>query len=230
VLSDDGLSSSALAFGCRQYVLTVRPRCLRHVIRSARHERCLVSSRQKAGLQRCRPLCTAPCDQRQPKPDDVMLHKFTLIYKFPAIRFLRVVSRLKLLQTGITFLLLPPVYYLYFQGQVTYSLVSYSTGIAVFAAIMLYSLSHYLRRFVGMIYLDHSETTLKISHLTFWGKRQDLYVPVNDIMTLADTGDSRNEVLLCLKRYSSPDILYFSTQLGQVVDKNAFKQIFGGMS
>ncbi|KAL4624499.1 transmembrane protein 186 [Arapaima gigas] len=221
---------AALAFGCRQCTPTARCRHLLRGVRSVRHECRQVLSRQKAGLQQCRPLGTVLHNGGQPKLDDAASNKFTLIYKFPAIKLLRVVSRLKLLQTGITLIVLPPVFYLYFQGQVTYYLVGYSTGIAVFAAVMLYSLSYYLRRFVGMMYLDQSETTLKVSHLTFWGKRKDLYIPVNDVMTLADTGDSGNEVLLRLRRYSSPDTLYFSLRLGLVVNKEAFKQIFGSVS
>nr|XP_006014310.1 PREDICTED: transmembrane protein 186 [Latimeria chalumnae] len=153
--------------------------------------------------------------------------QFMLIYKFPAIRFLRTLSRLKLFQTGITIAILPPIYYMYLQGDLPYSLVSYATGIAVFAAVMLYSLSFYLRRFIGMMYLDSCGTTLKVSHLTFWGRRHDLCIPVKDVMTLGDTGDSKNEVLLQFKRYSRPDVLYFSTRLGQIMDKQKFQQVFG---
>ncbi|MFT7812129.1 transmembrane protein 186 [Arapaima gigas] len=81
---------AALAFGCRQCTPTARCRHLLRGVRSVRHECRQVLSRQKAGLQQCRPL---------------------------AIKLLRVVSRLKLLQTGITLIVLPPVFYLYFQGQ-----------------------------------------------------------------------------------------------------------------
>ncbi|XP_066546162.1 transmembrane protein 186 [Amia ocellicauda] len=154
--------------------------------------------------------------------------KFSLIYSFPAIKVLRAVSRLKLLQTGITILLLPPVYYFYYHGQIAYSLVSYTTGIAAFAALMLYSLSHYLRRIIGMMYINESKTVLKVSHLTFWGRRHDLYIPVREVMTLGDTGDSRNETLLQLKRYNHPNVLYFTTRLGQVVDRQTFNEVFGG--
>ncbi|XP_023660004.1 transmembrane protein 186 [Paramormyrops kingsleyae] len=219
-----------LTFRCREYSVTVPLRCLLRGIHPVLLENSLISTRQKVGLQQCCHLCTTLHKRGQLKPEDLTSRQFTLIYVFPAIRFLRAVSRLKLLQTGITFVILPPVYYLYFQGQVTYTLISYSTGIAVFAAVMLYSLSHYLRRFVGMMYLDDTKSTLKVSHLTFWGKRKDIYVPVTDIMTLGDTGDTRHETLLRLKQYSCPRTLYFSTQFGRVVDKEGFKQVFGSFS
>lgn len=155
--------------------------------------------------------------------------KYTLIYKLPAIKFLRALSRLKLLQTGITTALLPAVCYLYLEGQVSSSLLGYTAGVASFAALMLYSMSHYLRRVIGMMYLSDSRATLRVSHLTFWGRRHDLYLPVSEVMTLGDTGDSRNETLLQLRRYKHPDVLYFSTRLGQVVDRERFAEVFGSV-
>ncbi|XP_040001576.1 transmembrane protein 186 [Xiphias gladius] len=160
---------------------------------------------------------------------DLSLHKYTMIYTLPYIKLLRAVSRLKLLQTAITGVILPPVYVLYLQGDVPFFLVSYTTGIALFAGVMLYTASHFFRRVVGMMYLDLSQTTLKVSHLTFWGKRHDIYLPVSDVMTIGDTGDSANETILKLKRYSSPQTLYFSPHYGRVVDKLGFEKVFGNL-
>ncbi|KTF84571.1 hypothetical protein cypCar_00020569, partial [Cyprinus carpio] len=161
---------------------------------------------------------------------DLASRKYSPIYTFPAIRGLRALSRLKLMQTGITVVLLPAVYYLYLQGQASVTLLSYSTGIAGFAGVMLYSISHYVRRVVGMMYLDSTQTVLKVSHLTFWGHRRDMYVPVSDVMTLGDSGDSKGEPILHLKRYSCSDTMYFSTRLGRVVDKSAFEKVFGSLA
>lgn len=158
---------------------------------------------------------------------DLSTQKYTMIYTLPHIKLLRAVSRLKLLQTAITVVILPPVYFYYLQGDLPFFLVSYTTGIALFAGVMLYTASHFFRRVVGMMYLDPSQTTLKVSHLTFWGRRHDFYLPVSDVMTIGDTGDSVNETIMKLKRFSSPQTLYFSTQYGRVVDKQGFEKVFG---
>ncbi|XP_036070848.1 transmembrane protein 186 isoform X2 [Oryzias melastigma] len=158
---------------------------------------------------------------------DSTTQKYSMIYTLPHIKLLRAVSRLKLIQTAITAVILPPVYVLYFQGAASFFLVSYSTGIAVFAGVMLYTFSHFFRRVVGMMYLDPSQTMLKVSHLTFWGKRHDMYIPVSDVMTIGDTGDSASETILKLKRYSSPETLYFSVYFGKVVDRRGFEKVFG---
>ncbi|KAM4632540.1 transmembrane protein 186 [Discoglossus pictus] len=153
--------------------------------------------------------------------------KFNLIYRFPGIYYCRVISRLKLLQTTLTFVILPPVYYYYFQGQVTYSSVVYCTGTTLFAGVMLYCLSFYLRRLIGMMYLNSTGTILKISHLTFWGKRRDIFIPVEDVKTMSETGDTKQETVLQLQRYSTQDVLYFTTRFGRVLDRERFVALFG---
>lgn len=80
-----------------------------------------------------------------------------------------------------------------------------------------------------MMYLDPTQTTLKVSHLTFWGKRSDMFLPVSDVMTIADTGDTLNETILKLKTYSSPRTYYFSTYYGHIVDQEAFEKVFGSL-
>lgn len=161
------------------------------------------------------------------KCSQLSTQSYTLIYRLPYIKLFKAVSRLKLLQTGITLVILPPVYYFYLQGVVSLFLVGYSSGIALFAGVMLYVASHFLRRVVGLMYVDSTQTTLKVSHLTFWGKRSDLFIPVSDVMTIADTGDSTSETILKLKTYSSPQTFYFSPYYGNIVDKVQFEKVFG---
>ncbi|XP_053550244.1 LOW QUALITY PROTEIN: transmembrane protein 186 [Bombina bombina] len=161
--------------------------------------------------------------------NDIIYHRreVPLIYRVPGIQFCRSLSRLKLLQTTLTFLFLPPIYYYFLQGQVTYSFTVYCTGTALFAGVMLYFFSYYLRRIVGMMYLNADGTILKVSHLTFWGKRRDIFIPVEDVKTLSETGDNKHETLRQLQRYSTSDKLYFTTRFGHVLDTDKFILLFG---
>uniref|UniRef100_A0A803T725 Transmembrane protein 186 n=1 Tax=Anolis carolinensis TaxID=28377 RepID=A0A803T725_ANOCA len=153
--------------------------------------------------------------------------QFRLIYRFPGIRFCRVLSRLKLLQTSLTVLLLPPIWVLYWQNQVPQSQCLYCTGIACFAAAMLYGMSFYLRRIIGMMYLNGDDTLLKVSHLTFWGKRKDIYCPVETVTTLGDIGENRNDLLLKFQQYNQDQFLYFSLRFGNIVDRERFAKVVG---
>ncbi|KAM5152511.1 transmembrane protein 186 [Mantella aurantiaca] len=158
---------------------------------------------------------------------DTDVKKFNLIYKFPGIRMLKAVSRLKLLQTVLTVTLCPPIYYYYSQGQIEGITVFYFTGLAVFAGAMLYSLTYYFQRIIGMIYINQEATTLKVSHLTFWGKRKDIYLPIEDVKPLSESGDKKGEILLQFRRYSSPQIMYLTVRYGHIVEKEKFSFIFG---
>ncbi|XP_042294232.1 transmembrane protein 186 [Sceloporus undulatus] len=171
-------------------------------------------------------LGTLAHSQEQKSSLEGMKH-FRLIYRFPGIRYCRALSRLKLLQTALTLLILPPVWVLYWQNQVPPSLCLYCTGIACFAAAMLYGMSFYLRRIIGLMYLSKDGTLLKVSHLTFWGKRKDIYCPVETVMTLGDVGEDGNDLLLRFQQYNRESFLYFSLRLGKIVDPEGFAKVFG---
>ncbi|KFQ17980.1 Transmembrane protein 186, partial [Merops nubicus] len=153
--------------------------------------------------------------------------EFKLVYRFPGMRYCRVLSRLKLLQTASTAAVLPPVCCLYLQGLVSQGALAYSAGVALFAGVMLYGMSHFLRRIIGLIYLNESGSTVKVAHLTFWGRRNDICCPREAVMTLDEVGDNKGELLLQFKRYNSTEVLYFTIKYGQIVDRQKFSQIFG---
>ncbi|NXI57788.1 TM186 protein, partial [Chloroceryle aenea] len=198
---------------------------------------CLQSQNQQSncvpnslGRWREPPAClchSAPAAALRQKAADEKPEEFKLVYRFPGIRYCRLLSRLKLLQTATTMVMLPPVFYLYLQDQVSQNILLYTTGIAFFAGVMLYGMSYYFRRIIGFIYLNESGCTVKVAHLTFWGRRNDVYCPREMVMTLDDVGDSKGEILLQFKRYNSTDILYFTVKYGQIVDRQKFTQIFG---
>ncbi|NWI67792.1 TM186 protein, partial [Todus mexicanus] len=173
-------------------------------------------------------LChSGPAAAARPKAVDGKPEEFSLVYRFPGIKYCRVLSRLKLVQTASTVVMLPPICYLYLQGQVSQNILLYTTSIALFAGAMLYGMSYFFRRIIGFIYLSESGRTVRVAHLTFWGRRNDIYCPRETVMTLDEAGESKGEPLLQFKRYNTTDILYFTIKYGQIVDRQKFAQIFG---
>ncbi|NXC50336.1 TM186 protein, partial [Penelope pileata] len=182
------------------------------------------------GTQRVLPVCLrswAPAAAAPQRAGGEKREEFSVVYRFPWIKYCRVLSRLKLLQTATTLLVLPPVCYLHLQGQVSQAVLLYTAGIALFAGAMLYGMSYFFRRIIGFIYLSETGRTVKVAHLTFWGRRNDIYCPLETVMTLDEVGDTKGELLLQFKRYNSADILYFTIKYGQIVDRQKFRQIFG---
>ncbi|NXV82749.1 TM186 protein, partial [Atlantisia rogersi] len=176
------------------------------------------------------PLCPChpgPAAARPPEAAGEKREEFRLVYRFPGIKYCRVLSRLKLLQTATTMVLLPPVFYLYLHDQVSQHVLWYTTGIGLFAGAMLYGMSYFFRRIIGLIYLNETGRTVRVAHLTFWGRRNDIYCPIETVVPLDEVGDSKGELLLQFKQYNSADVLYFTIRYGQIVDRQKFTQIFG---
>ncbi|XP_063170668.1 transmembrane protein 186 [Candoia aspera] len=231
----------------RQHLVLLRPRCLQislalqlgkedhQVLRSFGSPAVL---RQGGGqtpslrLGQPRWLGSVAFSQRDPEQQSSSesSEQFTLIYRFSGIRSLRVFSRLKVLQTGITLVVLPPVWYLYWLDQATFAQGLYVTVGLCFSLVILYAASFFLQRIIGFMYLNESGTLLKISHLTFWGKRRNFCCPVESVMISGDVGKERSRFLLKFRQYDRKGVLYFLPQLGQIVDQQGFVKVFGHFS
>ncbi|XP_005391275.1 PREDICTED: transmembrane protein 186 [Chinchilla lanigera] len=163
------------------------------------------------------------------KPPGTETEKFQMIYRFKAIRIFGFFSRLKVTQTALTVVLLPPCFYWYSQGLLTLNSVCLASGIAGFALAMLAWMSYFFRRLVGILYVNESGTMLRVAHLNFWGWRQDTYCPVADVMPLTDTKDKPQDVLMCIQQYSQKQTFYLTLRYGRIVDKERFTQVFGAV-
>ncbi|XP_020034236.1 transmembrane protein 186 [Castor canadensis] len=164
------------------------------------------------------------------KPPDMETEKFQMVYRFGAIRALGYVSRLKLAQTAMTVVALPPGLYLYSQGVMTLNSLCLLSGVAGFALAMLYWMSYFFRRLVGILYVNESGTILRVAHLTFWGWRQDTYCPVADVMPLTETQDRPQDVFVRIQQYSGKQTFYLTLRYGLILDRKRFSQVFGTLA
>ncbi|XP_032834232.2 transmembrane protein 186 isoform X1 [Petromyzon marinus] len=191
------------------------------------------ASLSSRGFNAGRPLTTAQGSathdpaSRSTSGEDGRGDVFIPIYRFPAIRAMRFISRLKNVQTIFMVVALPPIYYLHTQGLVDEHSLWLTSGVAALACCSLYGISHYLRRWVGLIALSADGDTLRVSHLSFWGGRRDRLVPVADVVPLSEGRDRPHDPLLALRFYSHRDVLYFSLRYGRVLDGVKFRAVFG---
>ncbi|XP_012303705.1 transmembrane protein 186 [Aotus nancymaae] len=161
------------------------------------------------------------------KPPDAETEKFRMFYRFDAIRAFGYLSRLKLAQTALTVIALPPGYYWYSQGLLTLKSLCIMNGVSCFALAMLCWMSYFLRRLVGILYLNESGTILRVAHLNFWGWRQDTYCPVEDVIPLTETKDWPEELFMRIQQYSGKQTFYLTLRHGHILDKECFTQVFG---
>jgi uncharacterized membrane protein len=121
---------------------------------------------------------------------------FNIFYRFPYIIIMRALSRLKIYQTATMAVFLPVMKYMEITGQMPNDMFWAFTGMTGFSCAMLFIMSHFFRRLVGLMSLNEAEDTVKVSHLTFWGKRNDLFIPVDEIVPLADLGYELSDIFI----------------------------------
>ena len=126
--------------------------------------------------------------------------QFRVFYRLPQIILIRLFSRLKIFQTGITVALVPWTYYLKHQGLVEPSTFVYTISLSAFATFMLFTISQVSQRFIGLGAYDWSTDTVRLSHMTFWGHRKDLFVPLQDLIPPSDVGENTSDVFFKVKR------------------------------
>ena len=102
-----------------------------------------------------------------------------------------------------------------------------SCGTATFASFMLWVISRACMRVAGYLSLSLDGSTLRVSHLDFWGKRKDSFIPVEEVMPLGDTAETINDTYMKLIQHDSKDVYYYSLRYGRLKDRDAFETVFG---
>ena len=156
--------------------------------------------------------------------------QFTVFYRFPHITTARFISRLKLYQTAVVVLAVPPTTYYYSIGAIEYGTCVGVVAASTLALVMLYIFANFFQRFVGLVAISSDQKLVRLSHLTFFGGRNDVIVPVDDIVPLSDTSESHNDVFVKVRRYSTADTLYMSLLYGRIENVETFQKIFGIIS
>lgn len=183
--------------------------------------------------RKCNKLLRPVCYQYQCKlwTSSDTAPEFTEVYRFKYIIQARLISRFKIYQTIITALSVPVCSYLYINGTFPLSGCVTIYSVAALAFVMLYYMSRYIQRIVGRIAIDKSQTTVKLSHLTFWGKKKDAYLEVQNIIPFSDmTGEEFSRGILHVKTYQNTNhhyILFVGKYGGDIKDENNFVTIFG---
>ncbi|XP_041362920.1 uncharacterized protein LOC121378701 [Gigantopelta aegis] len=148
-------------------------------------------------------------------------------YIFKYIVHTRVLSRLKIYQTMATVMALPPTAVLHSLGKLSTVDMYAMFGISSVACVMLYVMSWYFRRIVGMISICKENKMVRLSHLTFWGKRKDLYISPEDIIPLLDMSESSKKVYVLVKTYSSDETFILFLRFHRIFDRDQLEGIFG---
>ncbi|CAH1274332.1 TMEM186 [Branchiostoma lanceolatum] len=156
-------------------------------------------------------------------------NEYDIVYRYPYMRVLAAISRFKIAQTTLMVFMVPITVTMAAEGDVSWAAVNTVVGFGIFSTVMLYAMSNYLRKFVGVISINQSGDSVRLSHLNFWGRREELYVDTDNIVPMTETGDREGEMFKKFKVYDSELTMYYTLRLGQITDKEKLGRILGTM-
>jgi hypothetical protein len=83
-------------------------------------------------------------------------------------------------------------------------------------------------RTICYIYTTSECDRVILTHVNFWGRRQNIDMETSDIVPINDI-ETPDRMILPFKRYSTDRTLYYSLRVGQCLDRARFNRIFAGV-
>ena len=128
--------------------------------------------------------------------------------------------------TGTTFILTPIVYLT--GGQTLLGGYPTFLGLLGVSSLALLISGEWMRRVIGIIYIDKTDLkTVRFSHISFWGKRKELLVNIDDIKFLSDTSqkETANHNVFWKVQFYDPKLstMFISTKYGGITNPDKFR-------
>ncbi|XP_015928993.1 transmembrane protein 186 [Parasteatoda tepidariorum] len=154
---------------------------------------------------------------------------WTPVYRYRFIITAGILNRFKLYQTVVSAVFIPISSILYHYGAVEFSVVKVFIGCGVLAGLTLYPITWFFRKLIGIIFVSEDNRIVKVSHLSFWGKRINIVVPTENIIPLTDCEYNPKDIYVRFQRYDVKDVLFFTLKYGEVLNKEKFQHVFGDL-
>ena len=157
------------------------------------------------------------------------------IFRFAHIPILLIVCRGKIYITASICTCSPIILYSWFYDNLGQQDLNVFGSLMGFSVGTLFFFGEFFRRCVCMVYISKDDTTVKLSHMSFWGKRKNIEVPLEDIIPLSETSERVGNIFWKVSFYPNSDAskivdrsnLLICTKFGNVKDNVAMIKIFG---
>lgn len=150
-----------------------------------------------------------------------------LLYKFPWMRHLRFISRLKQLQVVSVILLTFPISHWYQQGLITeYNLLAGFTA-ATATTVMLVIFSYFFTRIVGELRYSPQTGQVQLATLTFFSLRRNQVFHCDDVIPLRESRSNVKKTWQRLEINGHSNVYLYSLRLGKIYDTELLGQILG---
>lgn len=150
------------------------------------------------------------------------------MYRFPYIRGVGIINRLKVYQTALSGFAIPITAVLHEANVINSDIVLATLGLSLSGCMFFYSLGTFTNKLIGNVYIHNETNKVRIAYLNFWGNRQDVILDINDITPY---DKSRFPILSenLYKKYltiSSDEIFKINIKYGEVLDNERFNKVF----
>jgi hypothetical protein len=130
-------------------------------------------------------------------------------------------SRIKFAQAAVAVVSMIPLSKGYMDGSVEGQTLALAGGGAIAISSIFFGVSVFLQRFIGRVSLSSDQDKVTISTISFWGRRKDLTVKVEDIVPFRDTNSDRT-LFHHLEVTGISRTFVYSLRYGHVLDKKLF--------
>ncbi|KAH8864496.1 Transmembrane protein 186 [Schistosoma japonicum] len=196
-------------------------------------------------IQKKVPKCSTSCFRisllhsgRKAKSLDDKEDLWVPLYRLHSIVIIQVISRFKLILTGLLIFGCPVAIYKCLHDQFSSSSVYKLLGCATFSLCGLIIFSWFSTKIAGVVSIHKVSGLIRIGHLTFLGRRQNTIFNTDQIIPPSDLGDApeRNNFVRIgiteadfdsTKNSVIKHNFIFSKVWSEILDRKKFEQIFG---
>ncbi|KAL1234345.1 Transmembrane protein [Trichinella spiralis] len=126
------------------------------------------------------------------------------LYRFKWMPIIASISRIKIAQTVLSVIFVPVAYLAYQDKQIS------------------------LNQLYVLVFIYESRNVIRIGHLTFWGARRNVEIPLEDLTPLSEVNFCPGDIYAAIRRYSDSKFhLYLPLKGYEVVNKQKLINVFG---
>lgn len=161
--------------------------------------------------------------QTEPEQEDPV----KVLYTFPNIKLARNVTKLKFFQTAVVVACTPSVVGAYMNGVVPYVQFMSSMGIIIFSTTFLYIIGETIRKVICILKYNKKTDEVIISHLTFFGRRRDIVLPVSKIVPVSDSSEDVKDTYVRVNTYDKSESFFLFINHATEEEKKELLKIIG---
>ena len=165
--------------------------------------------------------------KRNKDPD----HDWIRFYQFKHVKLTALITKAKIYQTALVLVVFLNSLNDYLKTGNDFESFINVNSFMCFSLLLLAVMGNISQRIIGIAYYDlNKPDIIRISHLTFFGRRQNTILKLNDISPLSDSNASTKGVLffkLICHINNKPKTLFLANGSLAEIDDKIYQKIFG---